>query len=200
MDLQSFDHWISYLVRNPCRFFTFMYKRLRLECFHFAVNVQGNLTPFWKTLLAYLALGSRMWGAHKLPLIRQDQHSITHMPLKFYSAISKPSFARVCETRNSSFNSSHSFGFASQKASLIVLRHIRNQLRSKPSVQTITWAGCNAGYNQLKAKKKYKTKQKTSFFSVQGGKLSILMFSRNLWGCPLQILHRKVFLRWAELP
>ena len=134
VDLQSIDHWISYLVRNPCRFFTVMYKRLRLECFHFAVNEQGNLTPFWKTLFAYLALGSRMWGAHKLPLIRQDQHSITLMPLKFYSAISKPSFARVCETRNSSFNSSHSFGFASQKASLIVLRHIRNQLRSKPSV------------------------------------------------------------------
>ena len=73
VELQSTDHWISYLVRNPCRFFTVTYKRLRLECFHF-VNAQGNLTPLWKKRSAYLALGSRMWGAHKLPLIRQDQY------------------------------------------------------------------------------------------------------------------------------
>ena len=179
MDLQSIDHWISYLVRNPCRIFTVMYKRLRLEWFHFAVNEQGNLRPFWKTLFAYLALGSRMWGAHKLPLIRQDQHSVTHMPLKFYSAISKPSFARVCETRNSSFNSSHSFGFASQKASLIVLRHIRNQLRSKPSVYTITWAGCNAGYNQLKAKKNTKQNKTKNF----------LFFQFKVGNCPFSCFH-----------
>ena len=43
-------------------------------------------------------------GAHKLPLIRQDQHSITHMPLKIYSAISKPSFARVCESMREVFS------------------------------------------------------------------------------------------------
>ena len=64
-ELQSIDHWISYLVRNPCRFFTVLYKRLRLECFHFAVNEKGNLTPFWKTLFAYLALGSRIQNKAK---------------------------------------------------------------------------------------------------------------------------------------